>query len=172
MKKFLLAVSLLWATIFLAGCTSSTDVVTYNNSIIDIQESVIGGYDSLLSQVSSWTVEDLNKSYADFLQVVATAKTKIATTIKDYKGDTLFSDAIKSYVATFDTLANGEMKQAVELLNKNQEKLTEADQKKYDDLVSKIDATTEENDNKFITTQWEFAKKYEMKLEWETGVVN
>lgn len=167
MKKILLALWMIWATVLLAGCDLPKNVVNYNNEIISIQESMVTSYTDLLNQVWwSWTLTGLNDSYNSFLSVLSVAKEKIVT-ITWYKWDNSFSDAIKHYVNTFDSLAQNEMKDAVALLNKDEDKLTPEDEANYDSVVTAIDAKTEKNDSNFISAQASFVKKYDMQLEWE-----
>ena len=165
MKKSLWLLSLLWILI-LSWCGSSTNVVEYNDSFVELVRECTDGNQALFQtyNANSATLDSISQSLQDNISICQNAQAK-ASQMWDYEKDSSLKDAV---VDLLTMEVNYLQKFSETSRYRNIDNLTEEDKIAYNWIVTELNEVQNYLNKQFTNlqdTQEAFAAKHGLNLE-------
>ena len=165
MKKSLWLLSLLWILI-LSWCGSSTNVVEYNDSFVELVRECTDGNQALFQtyNANSATLDSISQSLQDNISICQNAQAK-ASQMWDYEKDSSLKDAV---INLLTTEVNYLQKFSETSRYRNIDNLTEEDKIAYNWIVTELNEVQNYLNKQFTNlqdTQEAFAAKHGLNLE-------
>ena len=165
MKKSLWLLSLLWILI-LSWCGSSTNVVEYNDSFVELVRECTDGNQALFQtyNANSATLDSISQSLQDNISICQNAQAK-ASQMWDYEKDSSLKDAV---INLLTTEVNYLQKFSETSRYRNIDNLTEEDKIAYNWIVTELNEVQNYLNKQFTNlqdTQEVFAAKHGLNLE-------
>lgn len=165
MKKSLWLLSLLWILI-LSWCGSSTNVVEYNDSFVELVRECTDGNQALFQtyNANSATLDSITQSLQDNISMCQNAQAK-ASQMWDYEKDSSLKDAV---INLLTTEVNYLQKFSETSRYRNIDNLTEEDKIAYNWIVTELNEVQNYLNKQFTNlqdTQEAFAAKHGLNLE-------
>jgi len=165
MKKSLWLLSLLWILI-LSWCGSSTNVVEYNDSFVELVRECTDGNQALFQNynANSATLDSISQSLQDNISICQNAQAK-ASQMWDYEKDSSLKDAV---INLLTMEVNYLQKFSETSRYRNIDNLTEEDKIAYNWIVTELNEVQNYLNKQFTNlqdTQEAFAAKHGLNLE-------
>ena len=165
MKKSLWLLSLLWILI-LSWCGSSTNVVEYNDSFVELVRECTDGNQALFQtyNANSATLDSIAQSLQDNISMCQNAQAK-ASQMWDYEKDSSLKDAV---INLLTIEVNYLQKFSETSRYRNIDNLTEEDKIAYNWIVTELNEVQNYLNKQFTNlqdTQEAFAAKHGLNLE-------
>lgn len=165
MKKSLWLLSLLWILI-LSWCGSSTNVVEYNDSFVELVRECTDGNQALFQtyNANSATLDSIAQSLQDNISMCQNAQAK-ASQMWDYEKDSSLKDAV---IDLLTMEVNYLQKFSETSRYRNIDNLTEEDKIAYNWIVTELNEVQNYLNKQFTNlqdTQEAFAAKHGLNLE-------
>ena len=165
MKKSLWLLSLLWILI-LSWCGSSTNVVEYNDSFVELVRECTDGNQALFQtyNANSATLDSIAQSLQDNISMCQNAQAK-ASQMWDYEKDSSLKDAV---INLLTMEVNYLQKFSETSRYRNIDNLTEEDKIAYNWIVTELNEVQNYLNKQFTNlqdTQEAFAAKHGLNLE-------
>lgn len=160
MKRLFTVICLL----MLFACNSSKEkAIIYNDTFVEQELLVINKEDSLIEAISRNQTEIAKVVYQNFLFQIKSS-TKIINNTASFEGETEFRKAILNLFKTYQSVAENEYSDMINISEIPDERYTKVDDEKLITLTKKIDAELNEKMNIFANAQKKFADKYHFEL--------
>ncbi len=161
MKKIIIPVLTVLVLGFVACDLKQMDPGTYNDSLVGYDAQLMAKLDSLeLILDSNFETEEADKAFETCLAKIDEV-IKLTEEMGAFKGDDKFQKAGLEFFNEVKSLVENEYKEIYELYKIPEDKLTEAEINKMNDVWAKIDASFDEKRGAFIEAQKNFADTYD-----------
>ncbi len=164
MKKlsFFLVLAL---SFLLTKCGPTTDdAINYNDRLIDIELNVIDKIDAVDNAFATYDPKLIEPAMNEAISEIEKAVKQVEE-IGDFDGDSEFKDALSDLLNLFKSQLNNEYKEQLEIYKLPDDKYTETEENRYNELLNKMDEECTEAFRKFTDAQQKFADKWGFVLE-------
>lgn len=164
MKKITTAICLVIVFLLSACGPTRDEAVSYNDSIMNIIDSLSMEHTLLLEQIDGHNIDSLKITHTLFTEK-AKASLERSKKILPFAEKKEFCNAAVIYFSAMVSLADNEVKQMVEIMEKGQTKISQFDLDKINFLASAFDEAYGLVYDKILAVQIQFAKDWNFTLE-------
>lgn len=142
---------------------TQNEAISYNDSIMNIIDSLTIEHAMLLDQIDGHNIDSLKITHKLFSEK-AKASFERSKKIMPFADKKEFCNTAVNYFSTMVSLADNEAKQMVELMQKDNTQLSQFDLDKINELATKFDETYGVVYDKILVAQINFAKEWKFTL--------
>ncbi len=149
----------------LTKCAPTTDdAVNYNNKLTNIELNVIDKINALDNAFATYDPALIEPAMNEAISEIEKAVKKVEE-IGDFDGNSEFKDALLNLLNILKKHLNNEYKEQLEIYKLPNDKYTETEENRYNELLDKIEEEYTEAFRKFADAQQKFAEKRGLVLE-------
>ncbi|MDF1546920.1 MAG: hypothetical protein P1P88_03810 [Bacteroidales bacterium] len=139
------------------------EAIKYNDAIIDKNNEVITAFEALMESYAKFDPKEMDKAYNDALLKVQDAIIFVKK-LTAFKSDASFRDGALDLFKVYKSFLDVEHKRIIELLKLPDTRYGEKEVAEYEELINKINEKNEQEMNKLIQIQNDFAKKHHFDI--------
>jgi hypothetical protein len=164
MKKLKFALIVCVLLVFYACGPTQGDAIRYNDSIMNIIDSLTIEHELLLNQIDGHNIDSLKLTHKLFSER-ARSSLERAKKMEGFADKKDFRNAALEYYTTMNYLADNEAKQMVEIMRKDSLQIPQSDVDEINKLAASFDETYGKVYDKILAAQLKFADEWKFKLE-------
>jgi hypothetical protein len=151
-----------FAQVQTADSLTKKAAIAYNDSIIDLVNAVIYA-DTIFSDTLAEN-SNIRLRHEKLLQAIGRSRKQLKN-IKGFRGDYTFIETARDYLALYEEVVSKEYRKLIKIWVKDPEKMTEKDDKKWEEVGNYVDNRLQNASNEFDLVQKAFAKKFGYEIE-------
>lgn len=160
-KSFLVILFMLLINCILAQNVDKA--IKYNDAIIDKNNEVITAFEALMETYAKFDPNEMDKAYSDAMLKVQDA-ISFAKKLTAFQSDATFRDGAFTLFKAYKSFLEIEHKRIIELLKLPDTRYGEKEVAEYEQLINSINEKNEQEMNKLIQIQNDFAKKHHFDI--------
>ena len=164
MKKLKFALIVCVLLVFNACGPTRGEAIRYNDSIMNIIDSLTIEHELLLNQIDGHNIDSLKLTHKLFSEI-AKSSLERAKKIEAFADNRDFRNVALEYFTTMNYLADNEAKQMVEIMSKDSLQIPQGDVDEINKLAASFDETYAKVYDKILAAQLKFADEWKFKLE-------
>lgn len=161
MKKLLLVAA---SAFLLVACgPTKNDAIKFNDSIMDMIESLKSNHSAFVDQLDGHNMDSLKLAHKLFAEK-ATSSLDASKKMSHFDEKNEFGNAAVDYFTAINSMANTEGKQIVDIMSKDSTQITQADLDNVTALSAKFDETYDKAYSNIQSAQEKFSKEWKFEL--------
>ena len=164
MKKLKFALIVCVLLVFYACGPTQGDAIRYNDSIMNIIDSLTIEHELLLNQIDGHNIDSLKLTHKLFSER-ARSSLERGKKIEAFADNRDYRNVALEYFTTMNYLADNEAKQMVEIMRKDSLQIPQSDVDEINKLAASFDEAYGKVYDKILAAQLKFADEWKFKLE-------
>ncbi len=164
MKKNYIKLTVIALGLFFGSCgPAPKEAAEYNDKIVNIQSQIMLQMDSLEAAMATYEAKDIEKSL-NSVKIVVEKGIKSAEELKDFDGKTEFKESAVSYFKTIQSVLDSEFVAIHQVILVPDSMYGPKEEDVFNKMKESYEKRLSESLQKFIETQQDFAKTYNVEI--------